>query len=556
MKKIILFGFIITLISFSFSFGIFFENKKFFPYFELAETYVQLRESIRKKFSTTQKNIVKEKEEKEFKKSSLANFQVDSKNLETAISSIKIDYYNLNKLFGNSQTTIRRGGICTNDNFLVLLTSAGEGIILDLKNNEIIKKYSLKDIDKDIFSNLNIVQDIECKDSTLLLEFLISFEEKITPVEIKPNHVGNFQSKIVSVRFDTKNDNFYSKQIYKSTPHVVNWSGRIHSYNDKILRVFSSKSSDYENQLDVPMAMDPDLLEGKIIEIDPKTNTKKIFSMGHRNPQGLYIDQNNIIFSTEHGARGGDELNIIEKGKNYGWPLVSHGTSYYSFSSDSLEKKDGKPKYSLNTLSGSHEGFEKPKFSWSPGIGISNLLKIKYFNKSWQNDLIISSLKNRSIYRLRFEEDSVKTAERIWIGKRIRDIVESKDGNLYLWTDDLNLVKIFEFSSDKISGSWDRRYLSQCLSCHYLDSGGIPNDYVTAPTLSRIFSRDIASDENYKYSKALQSIDGNWNKFKLVRYLLDPQKFAPGTNKNYKIQDTKIAYRIVENLEKLDALGE
>ena len=149
---------------------------------------------------------------------------------------------------------------------------------------------------------------------------------------------------------------------------------------------------------------------GKILFKDFKEKKAIIFSKGHRNPQGLLV-QENIILSTEHGPRGGDEINKIEFGKNYGWPIASYGMKYSS-NSEYLES------HSIN-------GFEEPIFSFIPSIGISEIIKIPdSFNKNWKNNFLVASLNKKSLYRVKFEKNysKINYFEEIYIGQRIRDI--------------------------------------------------------------------------------------------------------------------------------------
>lgn len=160
-----------------------------------------------------------------------------------------------------------------------------------------------------------------------------------------------------------------------------------------------------------------------------------IISKGHRNPQGLFVD-NNIVISTEHGPKGGDEINKIVFGKNYGWPIASYGSSY--------SKKDLKYKKS-------HEdyGFEEPIFSFVPSIGISEIIEIpENFNEYWKNNFLIASLNGHSLYRVKFSNDFKKVLfhEKIFIGERIRDLKYDFNSKLILIAleskGNLGLIKI------------------------------------------------------------------------------------------------------------------
>jgi hypothetical protein len=180
---------------------------------------------------------------------------------------------------------------------------------------------------------------------------------------------------------------------------------------------------------------------GKIIKININDLSNEIFSYGHRNPQGLFfVDQENI-FSTEHGPYGGDELNIIYKNKNYGWPVATFGTAYNNYSGNlsSDELIDASFEWPNEITSNSHDGFQKPIFSWGPRWGVSNLIVYKsgVIDKRWAGNFFISSLRAKTLTRMVFNKDnkSIIYAENILIDKRIRDIVESPDGKIVLLTD-------------------------------------------------------------------------------------------------------------------------
>ena len=115
--------------------------------------------------------------------------------------------------------------------------------------------------------------------------------------------------------------------------------------------------------------------------------------------------------STEHGPKGGDEINKILFGENYGWPIASYGMKYANSN-----------KYVGNHFEG---GFQEPIYSFIPSIGISEIIKLpNNFNKNWQNNFLIASLNKKSLYRIKFNNDYTKLIyfEEIFIGERIRDI--------------------------------------------------------------------------------------------------------------------------------------
>ena len=156
---------------------------------------------------------------------------------------------------------------------------------------------------------------------------------------------------------------------------------------------------------------------GKILFKDFNDNKDySIFSIGHRNPQGLYVD-NDLILSTEHGPKSGDEINNIVFEKNYGWPISSYGESYFD---------EGKLSYKKDHSS---HGFKEPIFAFLPAIGISELIKIPDdLTPFWKDNFILSSLNGSSLYRIKFSKklDKIILYEKLYIGERIRDLKYSK----------------------------------------------------------------------------------------------------------------------------------
>ena len=173
------------------------------------------------------------------------------------------------------------------------------------------------------------------------------------------------------------------------------------------------------------MAQNLDSNFGKIVSIDKLSKQASIFSSGHRNPQGLYYDSKlNIILSTEHGPKGGDELNIIEEYNNYGWPISSYGEHY-----DGTYKKEA-------PLHKSHKdyGFTEPIYYFSPAIGISEVIRANgIFNPS-KNFFFITSLRGKSIYifEINTDDNLTKLIDKINMDERVRDIIYLKTENIYV----------------------------------------------------------------------------------------------------------------------------
>jgi cytochrome c2 len=259
-------------------------------------------------------------------------------------------------------------------------------------------------------------------------------------------------------------------------------------------------------------AQDPHVSYGKTILIHLDDGTSEMYSMGHRNPQGLYITPEGAIWSTEHGPQGGDELNLIVRGANYGWPLVTYGTDY------------GSAAWPLNPVQGRHDGYQQPTFVWVPSIGVSNLVRIEQDRfPVWKGDLMVASLHAHTLFRIRLLDQRVVYSEPIEIGERIRDIIEGHDGRLVLWTDSSSIISL-----TPVEGTGGAvLFATTCGGCHKAIDGAT---HAYGPDLAGVVGRPVASAAGFQgYSPALRALRGKWTKERLDAFLKSPQSMAPGT---------------------------
>jgi glucose/arabinose dehydrogenase len=161
--------------------------------------------------------------------------------------------------------------------------------------------------------------------------------------------------------------------------------------------------------------------DGAIPSDNPFTQTSgaqpEIWSYGHRNPQGAALDANGNLWVVEHGARGGDEVNRIAKGANYGWPVISYGRHY-----SGLKIGEGTQK----------RGMEQPAHYWDPSIAPSGMMIYQGdMFPDWRGDILVGSLKFDMISRLDgaplSEVERLKSRET----QRVRDIREAPDGSIW-----------------------------------------------------------------------------------------------------------------------------
>ena len=166
--------------------------------------------------------------------------------------------------------------------------------------------------------------------------------------------------------------------------------------------------------------------------VNEKNSKKAIFSYGHRNPQGMFYDKNkDKIWIHEHGPRGGDEINIIESGGNFGWPLASHGINYIG------------TKFTDKT---SIKGMVDPIWHWVPSIAPSGMVYIDNPNYPTLNgSILIGSLKFQYLHQCIIEDGIVVKENRLLdqIG-RVRSIELDKNKNIYVGVENLGIIKLTE----------------------------------------------------------------------------------------------------------------
>ncbi len=167
--------------------------------------------------------------------------------------------------------------------------------------------------------------------------------------------------------------------------------------------------------------------DGSIPKDNPFTKTTNanpaIWSYGHRNIQGLFADRlSKQIWATEHGSRGGDELNLIEAGKNYGWPIVTFSQEY---TGGEISNETSRP------------DMVDPNLVWTRTIAPSGLMLYRgEIFPDWQGNLFVGGLVSKEVIRIKIENNKAVIQETIPIGQRVRDVREGKDGFIYILTDE------------------------------------------------------------------------------------------------------------------------
>ncbi len=233
------------------------------------------------------------------------------------------------------------------------------------------------------------------------------------------------------------------KMLYKATPNTKkgqHWGSRI-VFDDQGHLFFGI--GDRGNRDVNPQDLKRDggkiyrlNLDGSIPDDNPFVNEegaiKAVYSNGHRNPQGMTVHpETGEIWENEHGPKGGDEINVIHKGKNYGWPVITYGINY---SGTSITAKRAMA------------GMEQPIYYWVPSIAPSGMaFSSSKVYKGWKGDLFIGSLKFKYLERLEMKRGKVVKREKILndIG-RVRNVKEGPDGYLYIGVEGKGILKVIQ----------------------------------------------------------------------------------------------------------------
>ncbi len=234
------------------------------------------------------------------------------------------------------------------------------------------------------------------------------------------------------------------------TKNAVMWGGRITNNKQKIFLSVGEQRYDRSGYRKKRIVSEEDFalartVFGKVLAMDPTNYSYTVFTAGHRNAQGLFWDEDRRqLWSAEHGANGGDEVNLLIQGKNYGWPLVSYGKPYPERFPSGVQEiwRSRNPSRGVDTiperkgyLSGAHTGYAEPTMVWSPGVGVGNLLRVTNASPlaDWRGDLLVATMGEARLHRLRLNAQSaVIMDENIKIGLRIRDMIVLGNGHIAL----------------------------------------------------------------------------------------------------------------------------
>ncbi len=246
---------------------------------------------------------------------------------------------------------------------------------------------------------------------------LLQAQTALARAKLGEDSVTDWQDLLVGDSASLRNIHFGSRIAFDGKGHVF------FSIGDRGLR---SPAQDLSNHIGTIIRLN---MDGSVPEDNPFVGNSQardeIWSYGHRNPQGLFYDSvSGKLWEIEHGPRGGDEINLIEKGKNYGWPIVSQGQEYFADIDVGIKHK---------------EGMLEPVKVYIPSIAPSDLLLYRGSEfKEWQGSLLTGALKLRHLNRVELNEklQAVKETRYLQdIQQRIRSLAVDASGKIYIGTD-------------------------------------------------------------------------------------------------------------------------
>ncbi|MEM1089754.1 MAG: PQQ-dependent sugar dehydrogenase [Pseudomonadota bacterium] len=212
----------------------------------------------------------------------------------------------------------------------------------------------------------------------------------------------------------------------KDTP--VHYGGRMAFLADGSLLLTTGDGFDYR---EAAQALASEL--GKVLRVNrdgtvpsdnPFPKAPRVFSFGHRNPQGLAVASDGTVYLHEHGPAGGDEINILVAGNNYGWPAITYGLDYSGARVSPYTE---------------WQGMEQPILHWTPSIAPSGMTVYEAdLFPEWQGDLLVGALKDKCVRRIEVRQGAVVGQETLFreLDARIRDVRTGPDGAVYLLTDE------------------------------------------------------------------------------------------------------------------------
>lgn len=311
-------------------------------------------------------------------------------------------------------------------NHMLLSHKEGKISLLDLKSKTIT---NIKNVPKVFNKGQAGLLDIQNKNGWIYLTYAKNINGKgattLARAKLKDDSLVNFEELLVSKSISNTTAHFGSRITFDESGHLF------FSIGDRGVR---ENGQDLKTHAGSILRLN---LDGTVPKDNPFVNNSKvlneIYSYGHRNPQGIFYDkESKKLYAIEHGPRGGDEINLIEKGSNYGWAIVSKGKEYWN--------KDYVGKYRTN------KNYIDAIKIYTPSIAPSSLIVYsgkKY--KSLKGNLLSGALKLRHLNRIILNtKGEVIKEDRLLenLSQRIRNVIESPSGEIYISTDSGNIYLV------------------------------------------------------------------------------------------------------------------
>jgi len=319
------------------------------------------------------------------------------------------------------------------------------------------------------------------------------------------------------------------KELFSSPPldtqyYTMGGGGRMAALDHYLYFSVGDYSMDHRNKLPSDFAaQNPKLPFGKINRMDLSTLRVEPYVMGSRNPLGLTVANGKLIM-TDNGPRGGDGIYFLKEGDNYGWPYSNFGTHYDDYGAYNPKLNPCKEERAVVC-----KEFAQPIFVFTPSVAPTQIIKLSGFAAEWNDDFLMGSLKARTIYRVHVLDGHVVYVEPIFVGQRIRDLVQVNDRVWIL--DDSGLLQTLSLSpATKLRT--DHSPLPACVLCHTVDPDpASATPY--APNLFGVMGRQAGRSTFSSYSIGMKEAApaiGKWDRASLSAFLHNPAAVIPGTS--------------------------
>jgi glucose/arabinose dehydrogenase len=294
----------------------------------------------------------------------------------------------------------------------------------------------------------------------LVMDLHWSFNKLYLSVVI-PNEDESCES-LKAFEFSLKNQSisdvyeFFKSPCMEDRSNPGMWAGRFTNSSENLYMSVGEQRFDrsgFPKNGDVIKAeiLKRDSVFGKVLKFSSKLSDYEIYSAGHRNAQGLYYSiDSNRLYESEHGSLGGDEINILENGIDYGWPEVAYGRAYGWLFASGEKNPDTVPGTEFNTVlkekygfvRGTHPKYAKPLLSWYPSVAVGALKQVSNTSvlTEWRSSLLVATFADKGMHRIEMLNNRVVLDEQIDMGGRVRDFEITNSGMLFIAYDEGNLI--------------------------------------------------------------------------------------------------------------------